>query len=378
MQSGVELLVLTACMCVGVNAAGESIDLVQTEVFVAGQDGYHTYRIPAIVCTKQGTLLAFCEGRKHGSADSGQIDLVLKRSKDRGASWSPMQVVASQEGYTIGNPAPIVDRNTGTIWLALTKNRAEDTEDKIMKGEAPPRTAWMTKSLDDGITWAPPVEISVSVRGPDWRWYATGPGHGIQLSNGTLMVACDHSLGNSVKDMHSHVFYSGDGGASWKLGGSTDGYMDESSVAELGDGRLYLNMRSYRGAGCRAVTFSADGGKSWLPVRDDKALIEPVCEASCLRYTSVADGGKNRMLFSNPASAKREKMTVRLSYDECATWPVARELHAGPAAYSDLVVLPDRTIGCLYERGEQAPYERVTFARFTLAWLTRGQETSNR
>jgi len=236
-----------------------------------------------------------------------------------------------------------------------------------MTGEDPPRTAWVMRSADDGRTWSEPVEISASVRQPEWRWYATGPGHGIQLANGILMVACDHSTGDPAKKMFSHVIYSEDAGITWKLGGSAEEKTDESTVVELKDGRLYLNMRTYRKTGCRGIAFSSDQGKTWSPVQNDEALIEPVCEGSCIGYDTKA--GKRFVLFSNPASKQREKMTVCLSQDDCKTWPVARELYAGPSAYSDLVVLADGTVGCLYERGEKSAYERITFARFPLEWL---------
>src|SRR5262249_28359830 len=135
-----------------------------------------------------------------------------------------------------------------------------------------------------------------------------------------------------------------------------------------------INMRSYHGKNRRAVATSGDGGRTWSEVTLDEALIEPVCQASLLRYTLAKDGGKDRLLFANPASTKREKLTVRLSYDEGKTWPVAKVLHAGPAAYSALAVLPDRAVGCLYEQGGKSPYEKVTFARFTVEWLTDGKD----
>lgn len=341
--------------------------LDQTDVFVSGQDGYHTFRIPAIVSTKQGTLLAFCEGRRDGQGDSGQIDLVLKRSSDLGKTWSGIQLVCSAEGYTTGNPAPIVERVSGDIVLPFTRNGSEHQESRIMTGEDPPRTAWVMRSADEGRTWSEPVEISASVRQPEWRWYATGPGHGIQLANGVLMAACDHSTSDPAKKMLSHVIYSEDAGITWKLGGSAEEKTDESTVVELPDGRLYLNMRTYRKTDCRGIAFSSDQGKTWSPVQNDETLIEPVCQGSCIGYDTK--DGKHFVLFSNPASKQREKMTIRLSQDNCKTWPAAKELYPGPAAYSDLVVLPDGTVGCLYERGEKSAYERIAFARFPLEWL---------
>lgn len=355
----------------------------QADVFVSGTDGYHTYRIPAVIVTPKGTVLAFCEGRKNSSSDTGDIDIVLKRSTDGGKTWSKMQVVADHGPHVIGNPCPVVDRTTGTIWMPLTRNRGDEPENLIMKGGTKePRTVWLTKSTDDGLTWSDPVNISETTRKPHWRWYATGPGVGIQLKTGRMVIPCDYSDHTDPKKhpYGSHVIYSDDSGVTWKLGGVIADKVNECQVVELADGpgpsgaegSLMMNMRSYAGKNRRAISISKDGGLTWAdPVLDD-ALIEPVCQASFLRYTLAEKHDRNRLLFSNPASTARVQMTVRLSYDEGKTWPHSNILWLGPSAYSCLTVLPDLTIGCLYERGDRHPYEKITFARFTLDWLSDG------
>lgn len=360
----VHLLFVTAA---GTGRAGERDGPEEVDVFVAGRGGYHTFRIPAVVALPEGKLLAFCEGRKKGRGDSGDIDLVLRHSADGGKTWGPLQVVADFGPDTVGNPCPVVDRTTGTIWLPLTKNLGHETERDIETGKSKEnRTVWITKSTDGGATWAKPVEITAAVRRPDWTWYATGPGVGVQLRGGRLVIPCDHRT--RARALHSHVIYSDDGGRTWKVGGVAGANTNECQVIERSDGSLLLNMRSYHKKNRRAVAASKDGGLSWSPVTLDDALVEPVCQASLLRYPEGKEKGWT--LFSNPASTKREKMTVRLSHDDGATWPVQRLLYAGPSAYSCLTVLPDRTIGCLYERGAKSPYEKITFAHFTLAWLT--------
>jgi sialidase-1 len=343
-------------------------------VCVSGKDGYHTFRIPALVVSAKGTLLAFCEGRKNSARDSGDIDVVLRRSFDGGKTWQPMQTVADVGPDTIGNPCPVLDRTTGTIWLPLTKNLGDEDEKLIRDGKSKGgRTVWITKSTDDGASWSKPVQITQLVSDPKWTWYATGPGCGIQLKSGRLLIPCDHTV-LGTRQMRSHVIYSDDHGATWKLGGVLGDDTNECQALEREDGTLLLNMRSYAKKNQRAVATSKDGGLTWSPVILDAALVEPVCQASLLRYSTSTTGGKNRVLFANPASTKREKMTVRLSYDDGATWPVAKLLHAGPAAYSALAVLPDGIIGCLYERGQKTAYEEITFARFTLEWLTDGKD----
>ena len=356
--------------------------MVQIDLFISGEGGYHTYRIPSIIVTPGGAVLAFCEGRKHGRGDSGDIDIVMRRSPDGGETWEPMRVIADFGSDTIGNPCPVVDRETGVIWLLLTHNLGDDTEREIMEGTSRgTRTVWVMRSEDEGETWSEPVEITASVKPPNWTWYATGPGVGIQLRygehRGRLIIPCDHALAGS-KVYRSHVIYSDDHGESWRLGGAVGDHVNECQVVELVDGRLLLNMRSYHGRNRRAVAFSADGGLTWSEPTLDPTLIEPVCQASILRFTDRIEGDRNRILFSNPASTRRERMTVRLSYDEGRSWPISKVIHEGPSAYSCLAVFPDMTIGCLYERGRLHPYERITLARFTLEWLTDGADSIRR
>jgi sialidase-1 len=341
----------------------------EVDVFVSGQGGNHTYRIPSIIVTAKGTVLAFCEARKRGTSDTGDIDLVLKRSFDGGKTWQPMQTVWDDGSNTCGNPCPVIDRATGTIWLLMTHNRGSDREVQIVDGTSTgTRTAWATKSADDGASWSKPVEITKDVKLANWTWYATGPGIGIQLKSGRLVIPCDNKVAGT-KARQSHVIYSDDHGVTWKLGGVVGPDCNESQVVELADGSLLLNMRSYQANHRRMISTSRDGGLTWSAPVEDTALIEPVCQASILRY-DIAAAQSPFFLFSNPASTKREKMTVRLSRDQGKTWPTARQLHTGPSAYSCLTVLPDKSIGCLYEKGDKSPYERIVLAMFSLEWLT--------
>ena len=334
--------------------------LAQVDVFSAGVGGYHSYRIPAVIVTAKGTILAICEGRKNSRADHGDIDLVLRRSSDGGRNWSPLQVIWEEGTETIGNPSPVVDRKTGVIWLPFTRNN-----DRV----------FVTKSEDDGRSWSKPREITADVKRPGWTWYATGPGHAVQLKSGRLLIPCDHrESGEPTGNSHSHVIYSDDQGATWRLGGSAVLKTNECTAVQLENGDVYLNMRSYFGKNRRAIAHSRDGGLTWSETTHDAALIEPVCEGSAVRLTDTARFAKSRILFSNPASVRREKLTVRLSYDEAKSWPRRRVLHQGPAAYSDLCVEPDHTVGCLYERGEKSAYEHITYARFNLAWLSGGED----
>jgi sialidase-1 len=350
--------------CIGARADDA---LNWTDVFTSGSDGYHTFRIPAIVATKSGTLLAFCEGRKTGRADDGDIDMLLRRSADGGKTWGKQQLVHEEGGdakITIGNPAPVVDQQTGFIWLTLTRNN-----DDVL----------VAHSEDDGLTWSSPRKITADVKAKNWNWYATGPGNGIQLTRGKhagrLVIPCDHRVEGAAdwkKTGHSHAIYSDDHGRTWKRGAATPSEgMNECAVVERADGTLLLNMRSYRGRGCRAVATSGDGGQTWSQSTDDETLVEPVCQASMLRYRWPSDEGdvkeRSHILFVNPASKGRDKLTIRISEDEGKTWSASKLLYAGPAAYSGIVALPGGKVGVIFERDD---YRHISFATFTLESLT--------
>ncbi len=345
----------------------------QQAIFVSGQNGYHTYRIPALTVTQQGAILAFCEGRQ-GGGDSGNIDMVMRRSTDCGQTWEPMQILWDDDGNTCGNPAPVVDRDTGTIWLLMTHNNGKISERDINHGKGT-RDVWVMHSKNDGQDWSEPKKISLQTKNADWRWYATGPCHGIQMQNGRMIIPCDHSTGPEFDQWNSHIIYSDDHGQTWRIGGIEPGaFTNECTIVELTDNSLYLNMRSYRGDHRRQISTSNDNGLTWTKAQADQALIEPRCQGAAIRYTSKPEYSRNRILFSNPASEKREKMTIRISYDEAKTWQTSKRIYEGPSAYSDLAILPDGTVACFYERGEKHPYETITFARMTLAWLTDGQD----
>jgi len=342
----------------------------QTDLFIGTQGDYNSYRIPSIVTTQKCTVLAFVEGRKDSAADHGHNEILLRRSLDGGTTWALVQVVASDGTNALNNPTAVVDRATGTVWLVLirTSTKKYKNDDAVAKARGRISDMWTMHSNDEGATWIGPADITASVNRSNWNRIVPGPGVGIQLRSGRLVIPCNHVIANVA---FNHVIYSDDHGKKWRLGGSTEGNTDENQIVELADGTLLLNIRNYRDKGHRGLSMSKDGGLTWSKITSDPTLIEPVCQASFIRYTESPQFMKTRLLFSNPASeTERIKMTVRVSYDEGKTWPVAKLLNAGPSGYSCLTVLPDMKIGCLYERGEHSSIEKVTFARFSLAWLT--------
>jgi len=342
----------------------------KTTVFQRGDGGYHSFRIPALIVSPKGTLLAFVEGRKNSLGDSGNIDLVLKRSKDNGKTWSELSVIWNDGEHTCGNPCPVVDQSTGRIWLPLTWNHGKDHEKQIKdKTARDTRRVYMSYSDDDGATWKQPYEVTKTTKKPEWTWYATGPGNGIQLTRGPhkgrLVIPCDHNVTLDVKVVRrSHAIYSDDHGKTWQLSQSIGEKTNECAVVELVDGRLLMNMRSYHGKNLRAIAISTDGGATWSKVTLDAALIEPVCQASLIRVRFPESGKPGQILFSNPASKKREKMTVRLSLDDGKTWSASRLVTPGSAAYSSLALLSDGEVGLLYERDG---YQEIEFIAFDLS-----------
>ena len=332
---------------------------LSTVVYESGKQGCHTYRIPALVVTSKGTLLAFCEGRKKSRSDHGDIDLILRSSIDGGQTWDQQRIVYEEGGtkkITIGNPCAVVDKDTGIVWLSFCRDN-----DRI----------FITHSADEGKSWANPKEITEEVKEPEWGWYATGPGHGIQLQRGKykgrLVIPCDcgdsKGWSNWDKKGRSLVIYSDNHGKSWTHGGITEKGMNECEVVELADGSLLLSMRNYRGPKLRAFALSKDGGRSWSSPRHHDQVYCPTCQASIHRYSWRS----SIILHSGPGGPGRENLTIRLSYDEGKTWSTAKILEKGSSAYSDLAVLPDGRVCCLFE---DDGYKRIVFSRFSLRWLT--------
>ena len=336
-------------------------------IFKSGSEGYNTFRIPSIITTDSGVVLAFAEGRKNSSSDSGDIDLVLKRSIDGGKTWGDLIIIRDDSTNVCGNPSPVIDRKTGKIFLLSTWNRGDDTESEIINmTSVDTRRVYVMNSIDEGLSWSKPIEITDKVKKPNWTWYATGPVHGIQIREGSkkgrMIIPCDHIEANTKK-YYSHIIYSDDGGSSWNIGGTTpQDQVNECSVAEIGKGKLILNMRNYdRTQMNRKISISNDYGESWGDIYDDKALVEPICQASILRY-SFKGYGRNDLLFINPADKnKRLNMTLRLSNDLGRTWKGEFILHEGPSAYSDITKLRNGNVGCLFEAGKNSPYEGIVY-----------------
>jgi sialidase-1 len=271
-------------------------------------------------------------------------------------TWQPIQILlTSKAGEAYMNPVPIVDERDGTIFL-LVNPYFQPYKDV-------PVHIWLMKSTDDGATWSSPTDITTGTGLKE-----LGPGIGIQMRSGRL-----------VAPVYDGVIFSDDHGKTWKSGGKISDVYSESQVVELVDGSLLLNVR--QGVGHRAVGISTDGGQTWSKPRNDMALSDPTeykgCQGSLIRYSRKGAGNsKNRLLFSNPSDPNhRLNMTVRISYDEGRTWPVAKMIKEGPGGYSSMTVLPDGSIGLVYESGS---FRTISFVRFTLEWITGGTDRETR
>jgi len=349
-------------------------DATADALWTGGHGGYATYRIPSLVTTSDGAVLAFCEGRRAGRGDSGQIDLLLRRSADGGQSWSPTQVVVSWPGFTVGNPTPVLVRETGDVVLVFCSNEAEAHESTIRKGLFR-RAVWTVTSADGGLTWGSPIEITSQVMRDDWTWYATGPCHAVQLRSGRILVPCNHRhLDTEIVTLsrHAHVIYSDDLGASWNIGGGIEVEgANESVVVETSTGAIYLNSRDQHGRGYRFTARSDDGGLTFHDVGIDETLTDPPCQATALAITGVSG---DPLVFLNPAGPGRSMLTARVSLDEGRTWQMPFLIHPGLAAYSDLVQLhpapgctePRATLLALYETGTDNDCDRLVQVRLTV------------
>jgi sialidase-1 len=371
-------------------------------LFEAETNGYHIYRIASMVATKESTLLAFCAARKGRGGDWDPIDIVMRRSTDSGNTWEPLRLLVHQDSVPCDNAMPIVDYVTGEVHLLYQIDYAR---------------CYYMKSTDDGLSWSEPADITATIDAfrdiYPWVVQAPGPGHGIQLRNGRLVVPFWLSDGGGREFGPNHrghrpsivvSVYSDDHGKTWKAGDVAVPDNDitvipnETSCIELADGRVLFNSRNESMNYRRLFTFSDDGATNWsTPVFAD-AFFEPICFGSMCRFTMEPLQSKNRILFCNPDSRHdpwvaskpstprsarnrhRTNLTLRMSYDEGATWPVSKVIDPGIAGYSDIAVTPDGLVHVFYEGGSvpgtnsHTRNVHMSVVSFDLEWLTEGKE----
>lgn len=332
------------------------------------QEQVHTYRIPGLVTTKQGTLIAVYDVRYENDRDlPANIDVAINRSKDGGQSWEPMKIImdmgpGANDG--IGDPSILVDEQTGTIWVAALWSHGNKGWFGSAPGLSPDETGQfvLVKSEDDGQTWSKPINITPQVKNPAWRLFFQGPGMGICLRDGTLVFPAQFKDADAMP--HSTLIYSKDHGQSWKAGTGAKSNTTEAQVVELNDGSIMLNMRDNRG-GSRSVAVTNDLGQTWVEHATSRsALIEPVCMASIIRVASRLKGDQRDIIaFSNPSDAKeRKNMSIKLSMDEGKSWPVPQQLLIDERkcyGYSCMSMIDKNTLGLIYEGVRELYFVRV-------------------
>jgi len=370
------------------------------EVFPLTPDNKPNYRIPGILRAPNGDILIFAEKRNDGPGDIGNHDIVLKRSSDLGKTWSAEQVIFDDENRVCTDLTVGLDESKRKIWLFFLRDKKQ---------------FYAFTSADSGVTWDGPVSIHAQVTKPEWDtlkgreeesegppkgrmaiweqgWaqrYGVGPGKAmVQLKSGRLLVPARHreDTGKGRLRSFAHTFYSDDHGASWKLGGTIGIHTSECQLVELANGEVMVMSRNENSADApdnlrHLCSISRDGGITWGPVERAEELITPRCHGAIERYDA------NRLLFSSPASPYRQEehpygrynLTVRLSLDEGKSWSAGRTIWPHPGSYSDMVILPDRTVAMVYERGDKGTvnyWDSLHFARFNLEWLTFDREVT--
>lgn len=322
-----------------------------------GQDGINTYRIPGLVLTNTGRLIAVFDVRYLSVWDlPGKIDIGMCYSDDQGTTWSPMQIIMHKddEGLLhngIGDPCILVDKQTNKIWVSAIWSKGDRTFLSSGPGLSPDETAqWLMVSSDDnGNNWNAIENITTQVKRPEWKMLFQGPGSGISLQNGTLVFPAQFKDETGVP--FSTIVYSNDKGNHWQIGTGAWPKTTESAVAELSNGDLLLNMRDNRGD-FRSLSYTHDLGKTWIKhPASPKALIDPICMGSMISFEN--SNGKKVLAFSNPHTQRgRSNLTVQLSTDDGKTWPSSFHFPVDDRkffGYSCLVYLGNNLLGIIYE-----------------------------
>ena len=373
-----------ALVCLSPHSA-TAAERTSTIVFAASGDGYPSVRIPSLLVTRRGTLLAFAEGRA-AEADQAANQIILKRSMDNGRTWGPLQTIVRDGKNSLNNPCAVEDLPSGRI-LLMVQSYPEGR--KEFNGRLKPgimgadiERNYLLTSDDDGATWTGLKDITETTKAADAITIAGGPGIGIQLQHGPHRGRIVMPFNQRVGPFWDvRAVFSDDHGATWRVGniipgaravnakGRATSMVNEVQMVELEDGAVRLNSRRADDKPFRKTAVSRDGGQTWSNVEQVEQLPDPACMGSILRYGFAMSGSKGRIVYSGPHGPGRTNGTICMSYDDGLTWPVSKQFCPGPFAYSCLARLKDGSIGILYETGKTKPYETVTFSKFPVDWL---------
>jgi Neuraminidase (sialidase) len=333
------------------------------KIFKSGDDGIVEFRIPSMITTQKGTVIAVCDGRVDRAGDvPNNIDLVMRRLEKGSNNWTPLKRIVNFAGdHGAADPSLLQDRKTGRIFLfyAFCPGR-----NNVTKGPNRERRHLMVQyvySDDDGENWSNPVHVDYALREDNWQSIWSAPGRGALLKNGRLIVPC--TINKDSKVMATILVYSDDHGETWDKIEVAE-RINEPQMVELANGDLMINARNqmeYRQ--CRAITVSNDNGKTWSQPVGDRNLPDPNCQGSIIRKVfKIGKEKKDLLILSNNDSNKeRRNLTIKISDDNGKTWKYKKMIHEGPSAYSCLTILPNGNVGLLYENGEKSPYEAISF-----------------
>ena len=380
MMKGLSYILLFFGSCISVIGIPPSQPLFPDES--GEKSAYKRWRIPVLLAMQDGTLLAFCEGRVDGGGANGNIDVILRRSRDAGKTWGPVEVVADAGQDALVQFCPVLDKQTGTIWLLYARNVGKDTEKSIVMGSGQPSRIFLQSSKDNGKTWTQPKEMTGELTRNNWTWGGGAPAVGIQLKSGRLLIPAYHAVlpkDDEPPTYESHMVYSDDHGKNWKLGETVAPRTNENCVAERQDGSIYYTARSFRRdstrpfpaqfSGWRTIADSLDGGISWGSAKIEYAHVDAPCQAF-LHSVTVPDGQDPIWVLTQPAGPGRRNLVARISRDEGKTWPGFRRISLGSSEYSSIASLPDGQMVCLYEIWDlELRTNVIRVARFPLSWL---------
>lgn len=374
----------TLALAVSLRASALAAEPEFSDVFTSGTEGYVSIRIPSVLVTKTGTVLAFAEGRVR-PADQAENDIVVKRSTDGGRTWSALRMLHDDGANSLNNPTAVQEDASGRIFLwyqRIPGHLKEHSKETATGLEGPDvYRNFILTSDDDGQTWSAPRDVTATTKRPDRATtIASGPGIGIQLTRGAhkgrLLIPFNEG---PFGLWQNYAVYSDDAGISWRYGADVPGALvpdgkggersqiNEVQMAELSDGSVRVDSRQFAGAMVRRTAISRDGGGTWSPATELPELTDPSCMGGILRYSFDDALGKGRLLHTGPDSTKRERGTVWMSTDDGATWPVKKLLWPAVFAYSVPTRLADSTVGVLFEADT---YKRIVFARFPISWVS--------
>ena len=358
-------------------------EITRVPVYEMNTYGSRYYRIPALAVAADGTLLAVADQRGDALNDlPNTISVVVRRSSDNGMSWSDPVVIAKGDkstDKTYGDPAVVVDRQSGTIMVFFCGDKGfwDSRYNPSMR-----QGLYFVKSLDNGLTWSEPVRFDSQVYKSNWQGGFIASGSAVQLESGRIMCVVNaHTSTSPGYNQEQYAIWTDDLGETWHTGSGSatpSGNGNESKLIELENGDLLMSIR---GQGNRMYAVSTDGGDTWGAIRRWTDMDSADCNGDIIRYSSSSDG-KSRILHSVPNSSIRENVTVFLSYDEAASWPVKKTICSDKSAYSSLTVLPDGSVGCLVEEGKWDSNMAgpdgftIAFYRFGIDWLTDGQDVA--